>query len=57
MRDNEANRVLCPAFGGKTRVRLRGDTILENFLLYCPKCRQEHLVSIRNRTLLSSLKI
>ena len=57
MRDNEANRVLCPAFGGKTRVRLRGDTILENFLLYCPKCRQEHLVSIRNRTLLSSIKI
>ena len=57
MRDNEANRVICPACGGKTRVRLRGDTILENFLLYCPKCRQEHLVSIRNRTLLSSIKI
>ena len=57
MRDNEANRVICPACGGKTRVRLRGDTILENFLLYCPKCRQEHLGSIRNRTLLSSIKI
>lgn len=57
MRDNEANRVLRPACGGKNRVRLRGDTILENFLLYCPKCRQEHLVSIRNCTLLSSIKI
>lgn len=57
MCDNETSWVLCPACGGKTRVRLRGDTVLENFLLYCPKCRQEHLVSIRNRTLLSSIKI
>ena len=40
MRDNEANRVLCPALGGKTRVRLRGDTVLEFYLLYCPKWRQ-----------------
>ncbi|MCI6850418.1 MAG: cysteine-rich KTR domain-containing protein [Oscillospiraceae bacterium] len=57
MCNNETSWVLCPACGGKTRVRLRGDTVLENFLLYCPKCRQEHLVSIRNRTLLSSIKI
>ena len=36
--------ILCPLCGGKTRVRLREDTILENFPLYCPKCKQEMLI-------------
>lgn len=57
MCDTDTSWVLCPACGGKTRVRLRGDTVLINFLLYCPKCSQVHLVSIRNRVLLSSIRI
>ena len=36
--------ILCPLCGGKTRVKLREDTILENFPLYCPKCKQEMLI-------------
>ena len=36
--------ILCPLRGGKTRVKLREDTILENFPLYCPKCKQEMLI-------------
>lgn len=38
--------LLCPACGGKTRLKLRQDTKIENFPLFCPKCRQEMLVSV-----------
>lgn len=34
----------CPVCGNKTRDRIREDTVLENFPLYCPKCKQESLV-------------
>lgn len=37
--------VLCPCCGGKTRIRIRKDTVLQNFPLYCPKCGREHLIS------------
>lgn len=33
--------VLCPVRGNKTRIKARPDTVLENFPLFCPKCRQE----------------
>jgi len=39
--------LICPVCKGKTRVRIRPDTILENFPLYCPKCKQETLVSTK----------
>ena len=40
--------LLCPVCQSKTRTRLRGDTILQNFPLFCPKCRQEMLVNVKN---------
>ncbi len=39
--------LLCPVCGNKTRLKLREDTILENFPLYCPKCKQETLINVR----------
>lgn len=39
--------LLCPICGNKTRLKLREDTILENFPLYCPKCRQETLINVQ----------
>ena len=39
--------LLCPVCGNKTRLKLREDTILENFLLYCPKCKQETLINVQ----------
>ena len=33
--------IRCPVCGNKTRNRFRKDTILKNYPLYCPKCRQE----------------
>ena len=38
----------CPVCHSKTRVRIRDDTVLENFPLYCPKCKQETLINVKN---------
>lgn len=40
--------MLCPICRNKTRVRIREDTILINFPLFCPKCRQECLIKTSN---------
>lgn len=37
--------ILCPVCENKTRLKIREDTRLENFPLYCPKCKQETLIS------------
>lgn len=42
------NWILCPVCGNKTRLRIRADTELKNFPLYCPKCRQESLIEAKN---------
>lgn len=34
----------CPVCGNKTRLKIRGDTELKYFPLFCPKCRQETLL-------------
>ena len=36
--------ILCPVCGCKTRLKIREDTVLENFPLYCPKCKHETLI-------------
>lgn len=37
----------CPVCGNKTRVKVRDDTVLENLPLFCPKCKKETLISMR----------
>ncbi|MCL2580285.1 MAG: cysteine-rich KTR domain-containing protein [Oscillospiraceae bacterium] len=37
----------CPTCNSKTRNRIREDTVLENFPLYCPKCKQETIIAVR----------
>ena len=39
--------LLCPVCQSKTRLKLREDTILVNFPLYCPKCKQETLINVK----------
>ncbi|MGN0150379.1 MAG: cysteine-rich KTR domain-containing protein [Clostridia bacterium] len=36
--------VRCPVCKSKTRDRIKADTVLKNYPLYCPKCRQESLI-------------
>ena len=40
--------VRCPVGGSKTRDRIREDTILRNYPLYCPKCKQQTLIEVQN---------
>ena len=39
--------ILCPVCGNKTRVKIRYDTVLENFPLFCPKCKQEMIINVK----------
>lgn len=40
--------ILCPICGNKTRDRIREDTILKNYPLYYPKCKQETLIEAKD---------
>ena len=37
----ESHWVYCPVCNGKTRLKLLPDTVLQNYPLFCPKCKQE----------------
>lgn len=39
--------VLCPICNNKTRTKIREDTILEKFPLFCPKCKHETIISVQ----------
>ncbi len=39
--------IQCPFCQGKTRVKIRKDTELKNFPLYCPKCKREILIDVK----------
>ncbi len=39
--------ILCPICGSKTRMKVRGDTVLENFPLFCPKCKRETIINVK----------
>ena len=39
--------IMCPVCNNKTRNKIREGTILINFPLYCPKCKQETLINLR----------
>ena len=50
-KDNRLNKnewIRCPICGSKTRDRIREDTVLKNYPLYCPKCKQETLIKAKN---------
>ena len=38
----------CPVCNNKTRIKIRKDTVLLNFPLFCPKCKQENLIEEKN---------
>lgn len=40
--------ILCPICESKTRDRIREDTILKHYPLYCPKCKKETLIDVKN---------
>ncbi len=44
---SELKWIICPVCGNKTRTKIRIDTILENFPLFCPKCKKETVISAK----------
>ena len=38
-----------PICGNKTRIQLRMDTVLENFPLFCPKCKREVTINVQHQ--------
>ncbi len=40
--------ILCPICGNKTRDRIREDTVLGNYPLFCPKCKKETIIDAKN---------
>ncbi len=47
----EKKWILCPLCNNKTRLQIREDTELIHFPLYCPKCKQESLINLKQQKL------
>ena len=45
--NKEKHWLICPVYKSKTRIRLQVDTVLEHFPLFCPKCKQETLINVK----------
>ena len=39
--------ILCPICTSKTRVKICDDTVIENLPLFCPKCKQETIINVK----------
>ena len=36
----------CPVCKMKTKIKIYSDTVLLNFPLWCPTCKEEHLIDV-----------
>jgi transcription elongation factor Elf1 len=41
--------ILCPVCNHKTRTQIRKETELKRFPLFCPKCKRETLIDVKNQ--------
>lgn len=46
---DKSGLVLCPICHSKTKVKVNKDTVLKNFPLLCPKCKQESTIDFDDR--------
>lgn len=44
----KTNWLCCPGCGGKTRTQVRPGTVLEDFPLFCPKCKYTCVIRFKN---------
>ena len=45
---DDLDLVRCPICRGKTRTRVLSDTVLLNYPLFCPKCKQTCIVDVKD---------
>lgn len=43
----EVKWVACPICGGNTRTKVRSDTVLFHQPIFCPRCKKEFLINIK----------
>ena len=43
--------VICPICKNKTHTKIQDDTELINFPLFCPKCKQESVVNVKQQNM------
>lgn len=48
--------IKCPICGNKTRLKMRDNTILKNFPLYCPKCKKESLIDVKDFKIVNTIE-
>lgn len=48
---NEEIWLLCPLCKCKTRIRILKETEMKMFPLYCPKCKKETLIDVKEQTI------
>lgn len=44
----ESTWIICPVCHGKTHTKIRKDTKMSNFPLFCHKCKQESLIDVQD---------
>lgn len=44
----ESYWLMCPVCGSKTRIKIRRDTELKNLPLFCPKCKRETVICLKD---------
>ena len=45
---DESGWIHCPFCKCRTQTKIRADTSLKNFPIFCPKCKQECLIDVDN---------
>lgn len=45
---DDAKWILCPVCNGKTRTKIFEDTKIYFFPLFCPKCKHEVIINVKN---------
>ena len=45
---NDFQWLLCHVCGSKTRDRIKANTEMKNFSLYCPKCKKETIINVQD---------
>ena len=46
---DEKQWILCPICNNKTRTQIRKETELKHFPLFCPKCKRETVIDVRQQ--------
>ncbi len=53
---DENGWIHCPFCKCRTRTKVRADTMLRNFPVFCPKCRHESLIDVEKMNIKLSVE-